>query len=476
MATVSTAFNIAKGALDADQAALNIIANNTANVNTPGYTQERPVWIESDSTSLSGASYGTGVQMTGPQSQRDRVLEQAMRQQTQDESASGARLSALDQMQALFSGATSADSSAGAGSGIGSDLSNFFNSLSGLEGNPADIASRQNVLSAATNLAQDLNGATAQLGIQQAALDGESGSVVQQANTLLQNIAQLNLQIESSSPNGDAGTLEDQRQQDLTSLAQLIGIRTVPTENNGLTVTTMDGSLLVSQGQACTIGSGQQGGVSHYFDSQGADITADLTSGGGQLGGILTARDQDIPQVQSALDTLAYSVATQMNTLNGQGADLNGNAGGAIFSLPAGATAAHPAGSAAQIAVVMTDPTQIAAARAGAGPLDNSNAMAMANQQNAGIVQGLSPTAWFSDLVTSLGSLTSQVSTENTAQQAGLKQLNDQIGAISGVNLNDEAAALEQLEQAYQAASKLFTILDQVMTAALNLGVSTAYS
>jgi flagellar hook-associated protein 1 FlgK len=476
MASVSTAFNIAKGALDADQAALNVIANNTANVNTPGYTQERPVWVESDSTSLSGANFGMGVQMTGPQSQRDRVLQQAMRQQAQDESASAARLNALNQIQGLFAGATSASSAAGAGSGLGSDLSSFFSSLFALEGNPADIASRQNVLSAATSLAENLNDVTAQLQTQQRALNGESGSVVQQANTLLQNIAQLNLQIQSTSPGQDAGTLEDQRQQDLTNLAQLIGIRTVATENNGLTVTTMDGSLLVSQGQTYTITSGQRGGVTDYFDSQGTDITKDLTDGGGQLGGLLTARDQDIPQVESTLDTLAYSVATQMNTLNGQGSDLSGNPGGAIFSLPAGANAANPAGFAAQIAVVMTDPTQIAAAALGAGSLDSTNAAAMANEQNAGIVNGISPTAWFSDMVTSLGSLTSEVSTQNTAQQAGLTQLNDQIGAISGVSLNDEAAALEQLEQAYQAASKLFTILDQVMVSALNLGVTTSYS
>ncbi|MFP5230340.1 MAG: flagellar hook-associated protein FlgK, partial [Acidobacteriota bacterium] len=445
MATIGMAFNIASGALDADQAALNIIANNTANVNTPGYTQERPVWVESASTSFSGASFGAGVQMTGPQSQRDRVLVQAAQQQTQLASASSARLGALDQIQALFAGATSAGTSTSAGSGIGSDLSSLFNSLAALEGNPADVASRQNVLSAATSLAQDFNGTAAQLETQRQGLDEQTGSVVTQANTLLQNIAQLNLQIQSRSPHQDAGTLEDQRQQDLTLLSQLIGIRTIPTENNGLTVTTLGGSLLVAQGQSYAITTGQQSGVAHYFNNQGDDITADLTSGGGQLGGILTARDGDIPQIESALDTLAYAVGTQMNTLNQQGADLNGNPGAAIFSLPAGATAANPLGSAAQIAVAMTDPTQLAAASAGAGSLDNSNAVTMADQQNAGIVNGISPTAWFSDMVTSLGSLTSQVSTENTAQQASLTQLQDQIGAISGVNLNDEAANLETL-------------------------------
>jgi flagellar hook-associated protein 1 len=365
MATISTAFNIATGALDADQAALDVVANNTANVNTPGYTIENPTWEQSGTTLVGGVAFGMGVQMTGAVSQRDRVLEKAMQQQTQTESASAARLTALNQIQALFTGATSTGTAANAASGIGTDSSNFFNSLSSLEANASDVAGRQNVLSAAATLASDLNRAAAQLQSQQQSLDEQSTSVVGQANALLGNIAQLNLQIESQSPNADAGTLEDQRQQDLTNLSQLIGIRTVTTENNGLTVTTMGGALLVSEGQTEPLTTGEIGGVTHFFDATGADITGDLTSGGGQLGGILTARDEDIPQVEKSLDTLAYAVGSTMNQMNAQGADLNGNPGGAIFSLPATATTANPAGSAAQIAVVMKDPTQLAGGSAG---------------------------------------------------------------------------------------------------------------
>lgn len=476
MATINTAFNIATGALDADQAALNIVANNTANVNTPGYTLETPVWEQNDSATFDGISFGTGVSVTGAQSQRDSVLEQAMQQQTQTESGSAARLTALDQLQAIFSGATSAGTDASVSSGIGSDLSSLFDSLSSLEANPSDDSLRQGVLSAAGTLASDFNNAAAQLGSQQLSLDEQSTNVVGQANALLQGIAQLNVEIESTSPHADAGTLEDQRQQDLTNLSQLIGIRTVPTENNGLTVTTMGGALLVSEGQTYQMTSGEEGGVTHFFDAQGNDITSDLTSGGGQLGGILTARDQDIPQVESSLDQLAYSVASQLNTLNEGGSDLNGNPGTAIFGLPPDVTANDPVGSAAGISVVMTDPSGIAAAASGAGSSDDTNVVAMANLENAGIVNGVSPTSYFSDMVTSLGSLTSEVSSENTAQQAALTQLNDQIGSISGVNLNDEAAQLETFEQSYQAASKLFTVLDQVMLSALNLGVETTYS
>jgi flagellar hook-associated protein 1 FlgK len=476
MGTIANAFSIATGALDADQAALNIVANNAANANTPGYTLEMPTWQQNDAVSLNGITMGAGASVTSAASQRRLVLERAMQQQTQTESASGARLTALDQIQALFSGATSAGTDTSAASGIGSDLSNLFDALSSLESNPADDSMRQSVLSAAANLASDFNGAAAQLQSQQQSLDEQSTSVVGQANTLLENIAQLNIQIESTSPNADAGTLEDQRQQDLTDLSQMMGIRTVPTEDNGLTVTTLGGALLVSEGQSYAVTGGESDGVTHFYDSQRTDITADLTAGGGELGGILTARDQDIPQVENSLDTLAYAVGTQMNTQNEAGSDLNGNPGAAIFSLPGTATTVNPAGSAAEIAVTMTDPSEIAAAASGNGASDDTNLLLMAGLQSQSIVNGITPTAYFSDLVTSLGSLTSEVSSENTAQQASLTQLQNQIGALSGVNLNDQAASLVTLEQSYQAASKLFTILDQVMVAALNLGVDTAYS
>lgn len=476
MGTINSAFQIATGALDADQAALNIVANNTANVNTSGYTLEMPVWQQNDAVSLNGAQVGAGVSMTGAASQRSLVLELAMQQQTQAESASSAQLTALNQMQALFSGAASTGTDTSASSGLGSDLSNLFDSFAALEGSPSDDAAREQVLSAAENVASDFNGAASQLESQQQSLDEQSGTVVQQANALLSNLAQLNVQIQSTSPNTDAGTLEDQRQQDLTQLSQLIGIRVVNTENNGITVTTAGGALLMSGGQAFAMTSGESGGVTDFYDSEGVNITADLTSGGGQLGGILTARDQDIPQALTSLDTLACSLATAVNQQNAAGSDLNGNAGAAIFSLPSTATAANPAGSAAGISVAMTDPAQIAAAASGAGSADTTNAVAMANLANSAIAGGATATQFFSNFVTALGNQVNEVSAENTAQQAALTQLQDQIGSVSGVSLNDEAAQLETLEQSYEAASKLFTTLASVETSALNLGVETTYT
>jgi flagellar hook-associated protein 1 FlgK len=141
--------------------------------------------------------------------------------------------------------------------------------------------------------------------------------------------------------------------------------------------------------------------------------------------------------------------------------------------------------------VAITDPGLIAAAAAGQGSGDNSNAAALAslaNQADPPILNGLvvlggavlapgqtllnaeTPSNYYSGLVTTLGSLVSQVETENTAQNASVTQLQTQNNAISSVNLNDEASALTTLERSYQAASQVFAILNTLMASALNIG------
>ena len=489
MGTINSALSVMTGALDADQEALNVVANNVANANTKGYTEETPDWKENAPILVGGVLVGDGVTETGAASERDRVLEARLDQQQQMASASSTRLTALNNMQALFTPDSGA-SSATAGD-IGSDITSFFDSFSSLEGDPTDNALREQVLSSASTLAGDISSAASSLNGQSAAIDQEASGVVSQVNSLTGAIAQLNLAIESASPNADAGTLEDQRQQDLSQLSQLVGINQVTTENNGLSVTTTSGQLLVSEGQNFQLTTGTVNGVADFFLG-GTDITSQLASGGGQLGGYLTARDVDIPGAVSSLDQLAYSISTTVNERNNAGRDANGTTGAGVVgsttgamtldifeppptyaaNLASGGTSAS--GAALAMGVVMTDPSEVAAAAAGNGTGDNSNAVSMAALASGLIVNGQTPINYYANFVSTLGSTVSQVQTENTAQNASVTQLQTQNNALSSVNLNDEAAAMATLEKSYQAASQVFTILNTVMASALNLGQETA--
>jgi flagellar hook-associated protein 1 FlgK len=391
MGTISSAFDLISGALNADQSALSIVANNVANANTPGYTEETPNWQENDPVQINGVQYGDGVTETGATSLRDTVLSARLDQQQQMASASSARLTALDSVQALFT-PDSGSSSSTAGD-IGNDLTGFFSSFTSLEAEPTNASLREEVLTSASTLAGDISNAAASLNTQRSALDEEASGVTSQVNALTSSIAQLNQQIQSTSPNADAGTLEDQRQEDLSQLSQLIGINQVKTENNGLSVTTTSGQLLVSENSSFQLTSGSVSGVTHFFVGT-ADITSQLTSGGGELGGYLTARDQDIPSALSSLDQLAYGISASVNQLNNTGTDMDGNTGTAanllyIFNEPT-----QVAGSALAMSVTMTDPNQIAAAGAGLGTGDNSNAVAMAKLASKSLMQPIATTAF----------------------------------------------------------------------------------
>lgn len=196
MGTVSAAFHIISSALQADQSGLSIVANNVANANTPGYTEEKPVWRESAPVQVGDYQWGTGVSETGASSVRDRVLNSRLDQQQQSAAASASRLGALNSIQALFSPASGSSSST-AGD-IGSDITSFFTSFASLEANPTNNALRQQVLATASTLAGDISNAANSLNSQRAGLDQEAASVVSQVNALTSTIAQLDAQIMST--------------------------------------------------------------------------------------------------------------------------------------------------------------------------------------------------------------------------------------------------------------------------------------
>jgi len=467
MGTLTALLNLSQSALEANQAAIDITSNNVANANTPGYTDELAIWTENDTVSLSGAppaGEGASVSQT---SQRDPVLNQRVQQQTQMESSSSAESTALTALQSIF-GITSSSSSV-VSTTIGADMNSFFSSLSALQANPSDASVRQGVMSAAATLVSDFNSAADQIAQQTSGLNQQVSGVVSQVNTLTTSIAALNLQIESISPNSDAGTLEDQRQQDLTQLSQLIGFDQTKTENNGLTLTTANGALLVSEGQSFALGTADVSGNTDVTSSTGQDITSALT--GGSLGGILQARDIDLPQVAAQLDQNAYGITLLVNQQNEAGVDANGNPGTAIFY-----TAQNVNGAARTLALATTDPNALAAASQGEGSSGGTNATALAGLVNVPMANGQTAPAYYASLLTLLGSKVSQVADENTTQQASLTQLTTQQSSQSSVSLDQEASNLTLYERSYDAAAKVFTIVDQLMASALNLGEETTVS
>jgi flagellar hook-associated protein 1 FlgK len=170
------------------------------------------------------------------------------------------------------------------------------------------------------------------------------------------------------------------------------------------------------------------------------------------------------------LDTRQIQL-TAANMANNAGTDLdgdNGNAGN-IFN-----ASTQVSGSALSMQVVMTDPNKIAAAGNGDGAGDDSNAVAAASLGTQAIINGQTPSDFYSNLISTLGATVSEITTQNTALSTSVTQLQSQRDSLSSVSLDEEASNLQEFQRSYQAASQVFTILNSIMTSALNLGVETS--
>jgi flagellar hook-associated protein 1 FlgK len=452
MGSLSSSMWIASEALGADQGAMDATSNNIANQNTPGYTREIPVLTEATPTVEGNVTYGNGVELQQIQSVRDQVLEIQIADQNQQQSSAQTQYNALQQVQSLFSDPTQ---------GIGADFTNFFNSVSQLSTNPASMPNRQAVLTAAQTLTQDFNSTETNLDSIQSGLNQSVTQNVTQINTLTQQIAQLNLQVGQMQKLGqDPGNLGDQETQLIQQLSQLTNVNQIQTES-GLTLTTGNGTPLVVGGQSFALQTtnGPNGMTDVSF--QGQDITSSLR--GGQLGGNLQVRDTAIPGLLSQIDNLASQFSTSMNAAQASGFDLNGNAGQPLFSDTTGA------GAASNLKLAITDPSLIAASSDGTQGSNGNVANLLAVQTQA-LPAGENPLDAYASVVSQTGNLTAQAQAEVTASTSSLNQLNDQLGSISGVNLDEETTNLMNYQRAYEAAARVITTVDELTQSVLDMG------
>ena len=102
---------------------------------------------------------------------------------------------------------------------------------------------------------------------------------------------------------------------------------------------------------------------------------------------------------------------------------------------------------------------------------DGSNSLLMAALQTANTLAG-STTSFqgaYGQLVGQVGTQTNQLSVTSTAQTSLLASITASQQAVSGVNLDEEAANLLRYQQAYQAAGKAMQIANTMFDTILNL-------
>lgn len=457
---MDSALSIANTSLNALTSALAVTAENIANTQTPGYVDET-----AQLTPLGGdaSGIGTGVGVATI-SQAANALLAANNTQAQGALANlNATQQVLTGIQDIFPlGQSSASSTSSTGSStsntsIAGQLASFWSSWDAIARDPSATAARAQVVTVAQGLVTSLNESSTQLSQLAQNTQSQLGVQVTQSNTLLAQVASLNSQIVATrGGGGNANQLEDQLTQVVGQLSNLVGA-SATMQHDGTAMISVGGVALVQENQAATLSTATNAGVVSVISSPGG-VTVPVSSG--TVAGLLSGLNQYLPQYHAALDSVANSLSSTVNTQLAAGYSATGVSGSAnpLFS---GSGAAHIAVNAA----VVANPDLIAAAstNSAAGANDGSNAQAMAELSSS----ASGPDVNYQSLVQGIGTVTSNVITQTQAQSAVANQAQSALSAATGVNLDSELTNMMTFQQNYEASAKLLSTISATMQSLL---------
>lgn len=319
--------NIGLSGLSANKTSLSVTGHNIANVNTPGFTRQDAVQATRE-PQFTGAGYiGSGTTLVDVRRTYSEFLTAQLRSSTALSSDVEAYKSQIDQLDSLLAGSTT---------GITPSLQKFFSSLQTAAEDPANIPARQLVLSEAEGLARRFNTIYDRLSSQNEFINKQMSAVTDQVNRLASSIGQLNDAIAVAAANGQApNDLLDAREESIRQLSEYVGVSVVPQSDNTVNVFVGSGQPLVVGNTVSrlevTPGLADPSRVEVEFVSGGSRQTVTSLLTGGELGGLIRYRAEALDSTLNSLGRIALSVSSEINDQLGQGLDLKGQVGSALF-------------------------------------------------------------------------------------------------------------------------------------------------
>ncbi|MCH7487430.1 MAG: flagellar hook-associated protein FlgK [Proteobacteria bacterium] len=322
--SLTQALRTAQSGLLVNQAALNAVANNIANVNTKGYSRKT---VNFEQRVVDGA--GAGVQLSELTRQIDEGLLKSLRLELSNFSSLDVQRSFYDRLQDLF-GAPADNAS------ISHIVSDFTAALESLAIAPNKTLELSEVLRQAQNTTLKLQAMSTTIQELRQQADNSIANIVTEINTLVTRIGEFNdTLVRNSATNRDVTDLKDQRDQALDRLAELIDIRYFVRGDGDVVVFTSDGRTLVdnipatlTHRAASTVSAtsshneGNIGGIFVGTEIAGNDITNEIKSG--QLKGLIELRDSVLPDLQIQIDEMAAQIRDTFNQIHNSGAPYPG--------------------------------------------------------------------------------------------------------------------------------------------------------
>ncbi|HLK57575.1 MAG TPA: flagellar hook-associated protein FlgK [Chthonomonadaceae bacterium] len=465
---------IGSRALTTNQIALDVVGQNIANINTPGYSrqvvdiQESDPFTPPDLNHTHPGALGTGVTAASITRVRDNYLDQQYRDANSQQAALNNISDTLGQVQSAFNEPST--------SGLGAQMTNFFNSFSDLSSNPQSDAVRSTVVNQAQSVVSMFHSVSTSLSQIAPNLQTNITDNINNANNIAQQIASLNHTIRFSVAAGDhPNDLEDQRDNLVDQLSQIADVQVVEVrdpqsnQDTGEVNVNVGGYALVQGDTAnalptqVTTSNGVLGLVTPSNDT--------IPLNGGNLYGLIKATTLVSGYLKN-LDSLASQFITSVNAQHSLGVGLDGQSGRNFFT-------GNNAATIAVSSTITSNLDTIAAAAAPAppntfAPGNGDNATALAALSTTQVINGFSLTDYYNSSIAQIGADTQSYQNQANTQQSVVSQVQNQQQSVSGVNLDEELTKMLQYQRSYQAAARVINVMDACVDQIISSLGSTA--
>jgi flagellar hook-associated protein 1 FlgK len=465
--SIASILNIARSAMFAQQASIQISSNNIANVNTKGYCRLDPDLREAPLIPTDYGLLGNGVEIAGFIRYFDKFLETSIAQRNTDLQEQKTSVTYFERIESILN----EDSSR-----LATNVSEFFNSWQELSADPSNLARRTSLVAKGENLARTIRNIYSELNGLQRELDQQVQGEVDEINRLTASIADLNEKIITlgSASQGEASDYLNQRAELLKELSGKMKVVSFEDQAGGLTVLTENGRTLVDRTNSWKLRTQQDPATGFrniaWEDGTGnlSDITGAINSG--KLKALLDMRDQHLGNGFIAdINNLAQTIITEVNSRHMEGYDLNGNLAPAFFAQ----TTSDFARNMDLSIEVKTDVQYIAAASSRDDYSGNDNALRIASLNDADLMIGGESTrlsTYISTVMSNIGDLTKNAQDLSDHQESAMTIMEQQRESRSGVSIDEELTKLMKYQYAYQAAARLISVADEMFQEILQVG------
>jgi flagellar hook-associated protein 1 FlgK len=303
--TLSSITGTAASGMLAAQLGLNTVSDNVANLNTPGYVDKV---VQLNSQAIGGV--GNGVSASGVALAANQFLQNASLAATAGSAQATAVSNMLSQAQSFFGDPSSA-------TGYFNLLNQVSSDLSAASNDPASSLSGIQVVNDVSQFLDQSKSISASLTGLSNQADSQIDSDVSQANQLLSQIAGLNQNIADATTMGANATDAQEAQSELiTQLGSLMDIKVQPNTTGGVTMTTQGGVPLVGQGGAAKLAyqpSATAASQLTVSEPGGGQQPSNVQLASGELQGLLSLRNNQLPAVQDQLSEYATQAVNALN-------------------------------------------------------------------------------------------------------------------------------------------------------------------